>query len=178
MNTITCLLLIWAVPLLVLSANLQGTSNLGSTAQELNLDTDCRNTTIKQCIKRPGAMYKCMSNYSQGCICYKNGTCSEGLVNSCIQCQQDDVVAVESDTKCPCPGVTANSDCIKQKIDSCPQYPPGIMINCLTDEWMGCVCYKNGTCVEKMMNTCVACRTEEGVVAAQNNTKCPCPGYQ
>ena len=50
-------------------------------------------------------MIKCSDKYQEGCICYNDGTCKEGPVNSCIQCQQDDVYAVETDTKCPCPGV-------------------------------------------------------------------------
>mmetsp|Transcript_54743 Transcript_54743/g.62928 ORF Transcript_54743/g.62928 Transcript_54743/m.62928 type:complete len:360 (+) Transcript_54743:28-1107(+) len=137
----------------------------------------CRSTPLDQCPVIDGRLVKCANIYNDGCICYKNGTCIEGPVNSCIQCQQEDVFGVEVGSKCPCKGVF-EAQCVKQSIDKCPvrKSPSGIM--CTQDLSQGCVCYEDGTCEEKMMNTCNECHYTKNVVAAQKGTKCPCPGYQ
>ena len=70
-----------------------------------SLSDDCRHTPLKKCDKEFLMRVRCRTDLKQGCICYDNGTCEEGLVNYCVQCQQNDVLAVEEGSKCPCPGV-------------------------------------------------------------------------
>jgi len=137
----------------------------------------CKKTALDKCVKRNGALIKCAGTYTDGCICYKNGTCIEGPVNNCIQCQLDDVYGVEEGSKCPCKEVMQPT-CIKKKIDSCPVHKNPAAVKCTKELSQGCVCYKDGTCEEKMMNPCSDCLYGKDVVAAQKDTKCPCPGYQ
>ena len=43
----------------------------------------------------------CPRYLERGCICYSDGTCTEGMVNQCSNCQQDRVLSVVEGGKCP-----------------------------------------------------------------------------
>ena len=66
---------------------------------------DCRRTPLEKCPYLNPALVLCANHMTEGCICYNDGTCKEGLVNQCLNCMEDGVYAVEEGSKCPCPGV-------------------------------------------------------------------------
>ena len=101
MRQFIILVLLCVVPFLVYSIS----NDQEGEASDNTRSMDCRRNPLEKCRKLPGIKLNCLSEYSQGCICYDNGTCEEGLVNACIQCQKDDVLAVEANSKCPCLGV-------------------------------------------------------------------------
>ena len=67
--------------------------------------TECRSTPLEKCPYLNPALVLCANYMTEGCICYNDGTCKEGLVNQCLNCMEDGVYAVEEGSKCPCPGV-------------------------------------------------------------------------
>lgn len=48
----------------------------------------------------------CPSGTVDGCTCYKSGTCSAGLVNSCEKCRDSTVALVILNGDCPSNGIT------------------------------------------------------------------------
>ena len=125
----------------------------------------------------------CPMYITQGCICYSNGTCTEGSVNQCSDCQRDGVVSVIEGASCP--RIESQDSTVEHKEeeqivensserfftpDVCPAQSRPF---CNRMVQPGCACFANGTCEYITgSNRCSSC-FQDDVVSFNVEQQCP-----
>lgn len=107
----------------------------------------------------------CTKHLAQGCTCYNNGTCIEGMVNRCIDCTNPDIFAVVEGNGCP-----------KRYPKLCPPLEKS-KTKCSSTKYPSCVCKTNGACKMEKTNSCIGCRKASVLAVFQDQT-CPASRLQ
>ena len=146
------------------------------------------NTKLFACEPR-GEPLACLEYITQGCVCYQNGTCTEGLVNACSDCGREGVVSVLEGGSCAVTQTLSQQEEETQEEepeeptepetnffipDQCtfPKSDPAATL-CTQQLEPGCACYKNGTCEYlPNANRCTAC-LEADILSYNKGEHCP-----
>lgn len=114
------------------------------------------------CVAEDRLRQMCTLLIADGCICYNNGTCMKQWVNKCIDCGKENVFAVIYG---PCPDV----------------HPylcgPKTLAPVNAESIQGCVCTKDGECVEKTYEQSKQCQSTNDL-AYFSRLACPAESLQ
>ena len=120
----------------------------------------------------------CPEYAAEGCLCFNNGTCTEGVVNQCIDCQRDGVVSVTEGGSCPRveseeeeEAVVEEEVQIESSLHTCTPQDRFFNNACNRSMRVGCVCYFDGSCKQDIANPCTVCKNPF-VVSVAPGEKC------
>ena len=110
---------------------------------------------------------------TQGCVCTDDGVCTrQKIVDWKSTCEGDNVVAVVDDGACP-----KSSKCVlkapkdahkctkEERANTGRMCPMFLSLN-------GCICYKDGHCVNQGTNACMNCQNADIVSVSSQNCDC------